>query len=152
MTPEDDTRPRRAWRRRLAVGALFALGWMLVGIELGITRPWTRNPPCERLGVGEPIVAPESGWSARVREEACGDGFFVTVVFSAVEVSTTRGAGWRDIVRVAETDTVQQALTVGWDGARTLLVRVHAPLGTQLRPNEVPGLRLKVTTDAETAR
>ena len=152
MTPEAGMRVRSALRRRLAVGAVWAAGWVLVGIVLGLARPWTRIPSCERLGVGETIVAPESGWSARVREEACGDGFFVTVVFSAVEVSTDRGAGWRDIVRVAETDTAQRALTVGWDGARTLAVRVHAPLWTQLRPTEVPGLRLSVTTNAETSR
>ena len=98
------------------------------------------------------MVAPESGWSARVRQEACGDGGFVTIVFSAVEVATAIATGWRDVVRVAETDGAQAVLAVEWVATKTLTVRVHVPRWTQLRPSEVPGLMLRVTTDAAKPR
>ena len=135
-------------RRCFAIVVCVSLASMVLGWWLARWRP----PPCEVLDRGTVMVAPDSGWSARVRQEACGDGFFVTIVFTAVEVATDGGTGWRDIVRVAETDDVQPALAVQWEGARTLAVRVHAPRWTQLRPSEVPGLLLRVTTDAAKSR
>ena len=82
MTPEVDTRPRPTWRRRLAVGALCAAAWVLVGIGLGITRPWTRNPPCQRLGESQRAVSPDSALVVELVHEACDLGLiFVVMLF-----------------------------------------------------------------------
>lgn len=134
--------------RCLAIATCAALVSLVLGWQLARLRP----PACDIFDRGATIVAPDSGWSARVRDEACGDGFFVTIIYSVVEVTTGGGTGWRDVVRVAETYDAHPAVAVEWEGARTLLVRVNGPRWTQLRPTEVSGLVLRATTDAAKPR
>ena len=110
---------------------------------------WHRPaPPCELLDRGEPVAAPEGRALANWRQEACGDGWFVTVVFTVIEVTSGDAATKSDVVRVSESDLARAPLALAWVGPQHLSVRVPAALGVSLRPFEVPGLVLTVSTEA----
>lgn len=111
---------------------------------------WSHRPapPCELLDRGEPVAAPNGRALASWRQEACGDGWFVTVVFTVIEVTSGEAATRHDVVRVSESDLARAPVTLAWAGPLHLSVRVPAALGVSLQPFEVPGLVLTVSTEA----
>jgi hypothetical protein len=123
---------------------------LVLGLVLGILAAWWRGdpPPCEVLARGEPVAAPNGNALANWRQEACGDGWFVTVVFTVVEVTSGQAATRRDVVRVSESDLARGPMVLSWLGPQHLSVHVPAALGVTLRPFEVPGLKLTVSTEA----
>lgn len=123
---------------------------LVLGLVLGILAAWWRGdpPPCEVLARGKPVAAPNGRALAHWRQEACGDGWFVTVVFTVIEVTSGEAAIRRDVVRVSESDLARAAVALAWVGPLHLSVRVPAGLGVSLWPFEVPGLMLTVSNEA----
>ena len=87
----------------------------MLGLVLGILAAWWRGdpPPCEVFDRGEPVAAPNGSAQANWRNEACGDGWFVTVIFTVVEVTAGEAAIARDVVRVSETDLARRPVATG---------------------------------------
>ncbi len=120
----------------------------------GMALPWLvfrgPPPPCEvvvdRDGVilNQELADPAGPWVARLRREACGDGWFITVVFTVVEVARQPGAPWAEVARVSETDLDDVAAE--WPQPAVLAVRVHRPKYVELKPHTAPGLTIRVTT------
>jgi len=94
------------------------------------------------------VPAPAGAWTARLRQEACGDGWFVTIVFTVIEVAAGTAAPARDVVRISESDLARRPVALMWLGPQHLSVHVPAALGASLRPFEVPGLALTFSTEA----
>jgi hypothetical protein len=112
---------------------------------------WRIRPPaCEQvvhngvLDLGQEVADPASPWVARLTREACGDGWFTTVVFTVVEVAPHRGTAWAEVVRVSQTDRLDVA--ADWPAPGLLEVRVPGPKAVDLLPFAAPGLAIRVTT------
>ncbi|MCX7376787.1 MAG: hypothetical protein NTY94_08610 [Alphaproteobacteria bacterium] len=123
---------------------------LVLGLVLGILAAWWHGdpPPCEVFDRGEPVAAPNGSAQANWRNEACGDGWFVTVIFTVVEVAAGEAAIARDVVRVSETDLARRPVAIAWLGPQHLSVHVPAALGVNVRPFEVPGLTVSLSTEA----
>lgn len=116
---------------------------------VAVWRWWHRPAPlCDVLARGMPVAPVNGTMQANWRQEACGDGGFVTVVFTVVEVSAGEPAQVRDVMRVSESDLARGPVALSWLGPQHLSVHVPAALGVTLRPFEVPGLALTVSTEA----
>ena len=148
MTPEADTRPRPTWRRRLAVGALCAAAWVFVGIGLGITRPWTRNPPCERLGESQRAVSPDGTLAMELVHEACDQGLIFVEVLSRLDAWRVAAPGTRYKLAGWESAGDDRGVTVAWSGEAALLLALTPWSGARVRPAPLAGLTLTVVQAA----
>ena len=144
MTPEVDTRPRPTWRRRLAVGALCAAAWVLVGIGLGITRPWTRNPPCVHLGESQTAVSPDGTLAVELVHEACDLGLIFTEVLSRLDAWRVAAPGARTTLALWESSGDDDGVTVAWSGNAALRLTLTPWSGARIRPAPLAGLTLTV--------
>ena len=147
MTQEPEP-PRPSWRRRLAVGALFALGWVLVGIELGITRPWTRNPPCQRLGESQRAVSPDSALVVELVHEACDLGVIFVVVLSRLDAWRVTAPGTRYKLAGWESAGDDDGVMVAWTGDAAVRLALTPWSGARIQPAPLAGLTLTVVQAA----
>jgi hypothetical protein len=137
------------------LGCVLAIGMpmLFAGVVAGSVLVWLMRggppPPCEvvveRGGVvlDEERADPAGPWVARLRREACGDGWFVTVVFTVVEVAAPRGAPWAEVARVAETDL--DDVTAQWPEPAVLALRVDRRRHVELKPYAAPDVAIRVT-------
>lgn len=148
MTLESEDVRRAALRRRLAVGALCAAGWVLVGIVLGLARPWTRNPPCERLGVGETMVSPDGKLALRLEHEACDHGWIFVQTRSNLVAWRPAAPNTRTMLARWESAGDDDGVTVAWSGNAAARLTLTAWSGAWLDPAPLAGLELTVVQAA----
>lgn len=85
---------------------------LVLGLALAALFVWRRdNPACE-IDHEPAVAAPSGAWSARLRQEVCSDGFFVTMLFTVVEIDRGGGAPVRDVVRVSESDLARRPVAI----------------------------------------
>jgi hypothetical protein len=101
-------------------------------------------PPCEFIERWPVVTAPEGGLWAQARQEACGDGGFVTIVYTVVTLGGDDGAQPEDVLWVAETDTLDQPVSLAWTGAGTLSVRLEAGRGLTLHELRRQGVAVEL--------
>ena len=140
---------------RDVLGCVLAIGipLLFLGLVAGMVLPWLvfggPPPPCEvvvdRDGVvlNEELADPAGPRVARLRREACGDGWFITVVFTVVEVAPQPGAPWAEVARVSETDLDDVAAE--WPQPAVLALQVLRQKHVELKPYAAPGLTIRVT-------
>ena len=151
MTRDDaeaEMRARPTPRRRLAVGALCAAARVLVGIGLGITRPWTRNPPCERLGESQRAVSPDGKLAMELVHEACDQGWFFVEVLSRLDSWRVAAPGTRHTLALWESSGDDHGVTVAWSGEAAVLLLLTPWSGARVRPAPLAGLVLTVVQAA----
>ena len=148
MTSGADTRPRPIWRRRLAVGALCAASWGLVGIGLGITRPWTRNPPCVQLGESQRAVSPDGTLAIELVHEACDQGWIFVEVLSRLGAWRVAAPGTRYKLAGWESSGDDDGVTVAWTGDAAVRRALTPWSGARIRPASLAGLTLTVVQAA----
>lgn len=141
---------------RDVLGCVLAIGipLLFLGLVAGMVLPWLvfggPPPPCEvvvdRDGVilNQELADPAGPWVARLRREACGDGWFITVVFTVVEVATQPGAPWAEVARVSRTHLDDVA--GDWPQPALLALQVLRQKHVELKPYAAPGLTIRVTT------
>ena len=136
---------------RRSIGLVFCVAAMALPAAgaVAVWRWWNRAAPlCDVLARGMPTAPVNGTMQANWRQEACGDGGFVTVVFTVVEVTAGDPARVYGVARISESDLARGPVVLSWLGPQHLSVHVPAALGVTLRPFEVPGLKLTVSTEA----
>ncbi len=148
MTPTSENGRRAALRRRLAVGAVCAVGWVLVGIVLGLTRPWTRNPPCARLGVGETMVSRDGRLAMRLEHQECDHGWIFVETLSRLVAWRVVSPNTRHTLAAWESAGDADGVTVAWTGDAAVRLALTPWSGARLDPAPVAGVELTVVLAA----
>lgn len=149
--------PARRWVRRLLTGALWALLWLPVGIELGISRPWTRNPPCQSQGEGEVLVSPEGALAAQMLHEICDYGWIFLDPRSRLEAWRVAAPEQRHVLAGWSLSSVDDVRSLAWTGAGALRLELAASRAAGVRSAPLAGVSLTVVQaapaqDAQRAR
>ena len=124
--------------------AVVALGWVWARV--------IRPPACEQvvhrgvLDLGQEVADPAGPWVARLRREACGDGWFITVVSTVVEVASQPGASWAEVARLSRTHLDDVAADWLQPAVLEVQVQVLRQRHVELKPYGAPGLTIRVTT------
>ena len=150
MTQDADWRVRPTLRRRLTIGALCAAGWLLVGIQLGISRPWTRNPPCQLKGEEEVQVSPDGKLAVQLVHETCDHGWIFLEVLSRLDAWRIVAPQQRYTLAGWARSSNNDAVSVAWTGAAAVRLELTARSGARLDPAPMAGLVLTLVQAAPT--
>ena len=127
---------------------MCAAAWVLVGIGLGITRPWTRNPPCERLGESQTAVSPDGTLAVELVHEACDLGLIFVEVLSRLDAWRVAAPGTRTTLAGWESSGNDHGVTVAWSGNAALRLTLTPWSGARLDPAPLAGVELTVVQAA----
>ncbi len=150
MTQDADMRARPSLRRRLTIGALCAAVWVLVGIQLGISRPWTRNPPCQLKGEEAVKVSPDGKLAVQLVHETCDHGWIFLEVLSRLDAWRIAAPQQRYTLAGWERAGKNDGVTVAWTGDAAVRLELTAWSGARPDPAPMAGLVLTLVQAAPT--
>ena len=131
-----------------ALGALCAVGWVLVGLVLGMTRPWTRNPPCQIMAEGPVQMSPDGTLAVQLVHATCDHGWAFLEVLSRLDAWRVAAPGQRHRLAGWERAGGNDGVTVVWTADAALRLELTAWSGARLEPALMAGLVLTLVQAA----
>ena len=127
---------------------MWALLWLPIGIELGITRPWTRNPPCQSQGDGEVLVSPDGALAVQMLHEICDDGWIFLDPRSRLEAWRVAAPEERHILAGWSLSDLDDVRSLAWIGAGALRLELAASRAASVRSAPLAGVSLTLVQAA----